>query len=190
MTLDGDRYFYVNTLQVREGAVAYDDRMGAAGRQAWFGCSCCPTNLMRTLASWHHYLATTSDAGLQVHQYGSAAIEHGERRLRMTSDYPWHGDIELVLERSDAQEWELALRVPAWAEGATLEVAGESVAAEPGRYARVTRVWQQGDIVLLRLPMAPRATRGHHRVDAVRGSVAIERGPLVYAIEHVDQPAG
>ena len=189
VTLDGDRYFYVNTLQVREGAVADDDRMGAAGRQPWFGCSCCPTNLMRTLASWHHYLATTSEAGLQVHQYGSATIEHAARRLRMTSDYPWHGDIEIVVESSDAQAWELALRVPTWAEGATLEVAGDRVAVGPG-YARVGRVWQPGDVVRLHLPMTPRATRGHHRVDAVRGSVGIERGPLVYAIEHLDQPDG
>ena len=190
VTLDGDRYFYVNTLQVREGAIAYDDRMGAAGRQEWFGCSCCPTNLMRTLASWHHYVATSTDAGLQIHQYGSATVSGGGLQLRISADYPWRGEIELLVEEDLTDERELSLRVPAWAAGATLEVAGESVPVAPGEYARVHRSWRAGEIVRLVLPMSPRTTRGHHRVDAVRGSVAIERGPLVYAIEHVDQRDG
>lgn len=189
VTLDGDRYFYVNTLQVREGAVAHDDRMGAAGRQEWFGCSCCPTNLMRTLASWHHYVATGDDAGLQVHQYGSARLVGGGLTVAMSSDYPWHGVVELVVEDAPSDVRELSLRIPGWARGATLEVAGERVDAEPGGYARLARRWTAGDVVTLVLPMAPRTVRGHHRVDAVRGSVAIERGPLVYAVEHLDQPA-
>ena len=191
VTLDGNRYFYVNTLQVREGAVPYDDRMGAAGRQEWFGCSCCPTNLMRTLASWHHYLATRDANGIQVHQYGAATLAHERARLRMTSDYPWRGEIELVVEEVvDARPWALQLRIPSWAAGARLDVNGDGVATVPGTYARIERTWQPGDTIRLVLPMAPRATTGHHRVDAVRGSVAIERGPLVYAIEHVDQPEG
>ncbi|CAM3629479.1 glycoside hydrolase family 127 protein [Occultella aeris] len=190
VTLAGDRYFYVNTLQVREGAIPYDDRMGAAGRQEWFGCSCCPTNLMRTLASWHHYMATATDAGLQVHQYGSATVCGGGLQLSMASDYPWRGDIEFIVDDAPDGERELSLRVPGWAAGATLEVVGDPVPIVPGEYARVRRSWRTGDVVRLVLPMTPRTTRGHHRVDAVRGSVTIERGPLVYAIEHVDQGAG
>ncbi len=190
VTLDGDRYFYVNTLQVREGAIAYDDRMGAAGRQEWFGCSCCPTNLMRTLASWHHYLATATDTGLQVHQYGSATIAGPDLELTITTDYPWHGEVEIEVTTAPAQERQISLRVPAWAEGATLEIDGVERPAAHGRYAVESRVWRAGDRMRLRLPMAPRLTRGHHRVDAVRGSVAIERGPLVYALEHLDQAEG
>lgn len=187
VTLDGNRYFYVNTLQVREGAIAYDDRMGAAGRQEWFGCSCCPTNLMRTLASWHHYIATRSDAGLQVHQYASAQVSGGGLDVRMRADYPWHGEVEISIEAAPQDVRELSLRIPAWARSATLEIEGEAVAVEPGSYARVSRVWRAGDVVRLLLPMPARLTRGHHRVDAVRGAAAIERGPLVYAIEHLDQ---
>ncbi|TDE94335.1 glycoside hydrolase family 127 protein [Occultella glacieicola] len=190
VTLDGDRYFYVNTLQVREGAIPYDDRMGAAGRQEWFGCSCCPTNLMRTLASWHHYVATSTESGLQIHQYGTATVRGGGLQVRMVSDYPWRGDLEFIVDDAPGAEVELSLRVPGWAAGATLEVVGDPVPVAPGEYARVRRTWRAGDVVRLVLPMAPRATQGHHRVDAVRGSVAIERGPLVYAIEHVDQDAG
>jgi len=187
VTLDGDRYFYVNTLQVRQGAIAYDDRMGAAGRQEWFGCSCCPTNLMRTLASWHHYVATSSEHGLQLHQYGTAHVTGGGLSVQVTTQYPWQGEIEVVVGAAPDGPRELALRIPAWAHEAILHVEGEPVAVVAGEYARLMRTWRPGDVVRLVLPMAARLTRGHHRVDAVRGAVAIERGPLVYAIEHLDQ---
>ncbi|MFB2596319.1 glycoside hydrolase family 127 protein [Herbiconiux sp. P17] len=214
VSLDGDEYFYVNSLQVREGAVAHDSRMPASGRHAWFGTSCCPTNLMRTIATVHQYLATTSEAGVQVHQFASADIRTPQALLRMRTGYPWDGDVVVEIgDDASADRWELAIRVPAWAEGATLEVeaAATSTAAAvaeavgdassvtddgtgiravaPG-YARVERVWAAGDRITLRLPMEPRIVTGHHRVDAVRGAVAIERGPLVYAIEQIDQAEG
>ncbi|MFC0674588.1 glycoside hydrolase family 127 protein [Brachybacterium hainanense] len=192
---DGDRYFYVNPLQVREGAVAYDDRMGAAGRQRWFGCSCCPTNLMRTVATIHHLAVTARGEDLQIHQYADGEIEAGGLRLRMRSHYPWDGAIRLEVLAADDREREISLRIPGWAGGAGLRVipAGgdtEEHPTEPGSYAGIRRGWRAGDRIELDLPMAPRLVRGHRRVDAVRGSLAIERGPLVYALEHVDQPEG
>lgn len=186
VSLDGDKYFYVNPLQVREGAIPYDNRMGASGRHEWFGCSCCPTNLMRTLAVIHHYAATATGDGVQLHQFASADIQAGPVTLRVRTGYPWDGDVVIEIVATPASDWELAVRIPGWASGATLD----SAEVEAGGYARIRRVWQAGEVVTLRLPMAPRAVRGHHRVDAVRGSVAIERGPLVYAIEQVDQDTG
>jgi DUF1680 family protein len=142
---------------------------------------------MRTLASWHHYLATSSEHGLQLHQYGAAQVTGGGLSVRVRTEYPWQGEIEVVVESAPDASREMALRIPGWAREATLHVEGEPVAVVAGEYARITRTWRPGDVVRLVLPMAPRLTRGHHRVDAVRGAVAIERGPLVYAIEHLDQ---
>jgi DUF1680 family protein len=190
VSLDGNKYFYVNALQVREGAIPYDSRMPARGRQEWFGCSCCPTNLMRTIAAIHHYVATATDEGVQLHQFAPGEVRAGGVALRIRTGYPWDGDVTIEVGESPEPEWELAVRVPSWADGAVLEVGGSPVRTEAGGYARIRRAWRPGDVVALRLPMAPRAVRGHHRVDAVRGSVAIERGPLVYAIEQVDQAAG
>jgi DUF1680 family protein len=108
----------------------------------------------------------------------------------MRSGYPWDGDIAVEVAETGAEPWELSVRVPGWARGAVLKVNGESVAAKPGDYAKIKRAWKAGDTVTLSLPMTARQVRGHHRVDAVRGAVAIERGPLVYAIEQVDQQPG
>ncbi|MCC7360354.1 MAG: glycoside hydrolase family 127 protein [Anaerolineales bacterium] len=180
--LDGRSYFYVNPLQSR----------GGYARSAWYATACCPPNVMRTLASVEHFLATTSAAGVQVHQYAAAEITLGPRALRLDTHYPWDGDITLTVTATDAAEWELQLRIPTWAAGATATLNGAPLAAAltPGAYAAVTRAWQVGDVIQLRLPLTPRFTQPHPRIDALRGTLALERGPLVYCLEQGDQPAG
>lgn len=190
VSLDGSKYFYVNALQVRADAVASDSKMPASGRHEWFGCSCCPTNLMRTVSTIHQYVATTSNGGVQIHQFAAADVRSGETLLRMQSGYPWDGDIVLEVVEVGTDQWELAIRIPGWAAGAALEINGDAIFAPAGDYARIERVWRAGDTVRLRLPMDARQVRGHHRVDAVRGAVALERGPLVYAVEQIDQDPG
>ncbi len=189
VSLDGGKYFYVNALQVRAGAVPFDSRMPASGRKAWFGCSCCPTNLMRTVSTVHQYVATGTAGAVEVHQFASADIRSGSTRLKLRTNYPWSGEVTAEVQETAAEAWEFAIRIPGWAEGATLALNGEAIATTAGQYARLTRHWQAGDRLTLQLPMAARQVHGHHRVDAVRGAVAIERGPLVYAIEQVDQAA-
>jgi DUF1680 family protein len=87
-------------------------------------------------------------------------------------------------------EWTLSLRGPGWAEGAGLRVAGKEQAAAAGSYVAIRRAWQPGDTVELVLPMTVRIVEADERIDAVRGCVALERGPLVYAVEQVDLPDG
>ncbi len=137
---------------------------------------------MRTLASLQHYLATRDEAGVQLHHYASGARRG---RCAWRTGYPWDGRVEIEVDRGPAT-WTLGLRVPAWAEGATVD--GEPAPA--GGYARVRRSWRPGDTVTLELPLAPRLTAPHPRIDAVRGCLAIERGPLVYCVEGADAPAG
>ncbi len=190
VSLDGSAYFYANALHLRAGAVATDTRMAAAGRQEWFGCSCCPTNLMRTLASLHGYLASSTDEGVQLHQYASASLRVGEVSLAVQTDYPWSGQVAVTVEDSPSAAWTLQVRIPAWAAGAAVRVGDETFVVEPGTYASVRRTWRAGEKLVLDLPMAPRFTPGHPRVDSARGCVAIERGPLVYAVEQIDQEDG
>ncbi|MFE5342543.1 glycoside hydrolase family 127 protein [Isoptericola sp. NPDC056578] len=189
LSLGGTEYFYVNPLQVRSGAHAEEERNPAAGRRPWFGCACCPPNIMRTLSSLEGYLATFTDDALQVHQYApgtiAAALAGGTLRVRVETQYPYRGRVTLHVEEAPAGAG-LALRIPGWAEGATLD--GAPVAA--GAYATVGRPLAAGDAVVLELPVTPRLTAADPRVDDVRGSVAIERGPLVYALEQVDQEPG
>lgn len=159
-------------------------------RSPWFTTSCCPTNVARLLASLGGYLATVDDGGVQLHQYAagtvSAALPDGAAvRLSVTTRYPEDGVVAVRVEAAD-RPFELSLRVPGWASGATLAARGGAAdAVEPGR---VTITVAAGDEVVLTLPMAPRVTVADPRVDAVRGCVAIERGPVVYCAESVDQP--
>jgi len=169
VALDGSGYSYVNPLQVRDDA-------GAWPRYPWFECACCPPNVMRLLASLHRYLATEDDGGVQVHQYASGRC--GPVRVR--TEYPWDGRVEV--EALEGGRWTLTLRVPSWG---TTRLDGDVVA--PG-YARLERSWRAGERVVLELDMTPRRAAAHHRIDAVRGCQAIERGPFVYCLEGADAP--
>jgi len=144
-----------------------------------------------------HYVATTGNDGLQIHQYIAATIEadlHDERsvKVRLETNYPWEGQVKLVIEETDGSPWELALRIAGWCQEATVQIDNEvsDLSASRGDYARINRVWQPGDVVRLNLLLQPRFTEANPRVDAIRGSLAIERGPLVYCLEAADQPAG
>ena len=193
VSLGGVEYFYVNTLHLRTGAVADETRSPAHGRRPWFTVACCPPNIMRTLASLPGYLATTDDDGLQLHQYatGTVAVPGGDARISVETDYPWDGLIRVRVDSAPDGEWTLSLRVPGWAEGATLRVAGEEQSSPPaGSYASIRRSWLDGETVELSLPMPIRIVEADERIDAVRGCVAMERGPLVFAIEQADLPDG
>lgn len=197
---DGRAFYYANTLHQRDpGAPADPDepsgRASSSLRAPWFEVSCCPPNVARTLASLAGYVATSTAGGVQVHQYADARIAvqlaGGPVRLAMTTAYPADGEVVVRVVEAPAQPWTLTLRVPAWADGATVEVDGpdgtESTAARPG-VVELQRTFAAGTEVRLQLPMRPRITRPDPRIDAVRGSVAIERGPEVLCLESVDVP--
>ncbi|HEV8461873.1 MAG TPA: beta-L-arabinofuranosidase domain-containing protein [Gaiellaceae bacterium] len=181
ISLDGASFFYTNPLQSRTGE----------RRHHWNPVACCPPNIMRLLASLHHYLATVSPEGVQLHQYTSSTIradvpDAGPVELAVETSYPWSGTVTVGVVSSVDAEWTLSLRVPAWARVATVD--GHPV--EPGRYVRLTRRWQEGDRVVLELDVSPRLTAANPRIDAVRGCVALERGPVVYCVEQHDLEGG
>ena len=186
---DGRAFYYANTLHQREpGAVTNPDvassRAQSSLRAAWFDVSCCPTNIARTLASLAAYVASVDDAGIHLHQYAPAAIRtvlsDGTRiSLDVETAYPSDGEINVRVV--EAGEYGMTFRIPGWATGATLE--GETVA--PGSVS-VRRSFAEGEVIQLRLPMNPRFTYPNQQIDAVRGSVAVERGPEVLCVESID----
>ncbi|NYJ32007.1 hypothetical protein HNR17_002780 [Galbitalea soli] len=197
---DGRAFYYTNTLQQREEGVEPDefevtDRALSSLRAPWFWVSCCPTNVARTLASVQLSFATASETGVQLHQYGSYAIDtvlgDGRRvQLDVRSGYPFDGEVTVEVGGETAVEFALTLRVPSWARGAaTLRDRGVPVAVD-GDTVTIERRFTPGETVVLSLPMEPRVTRPHPRIDAVRGQVAIERGPLVLCVESPDLPHG
>ncbi|MEO6711825.1 MAG: beta-L-arabinofuranosidase domain-containing protein [Mycobacteriales bacterium] len=194
-SLDGRKYFYVNPLQTRSKEATGPDHRGSGQREPWYRCACCPPNIMRLVSSLSHYLATVDEGGIQLHQYTSCTVSAGADgpTVRVETDYPREGRVSIVVENSPAGEWTLSLRVPSWSPRMSLAVNGEAVAvatdASTG-YVSLRRGWVAGDAVSVDLDLSPRLLAPHHRVDAVRGCVAIERGPLVYCLEATDLPAG
>ncbi|WP_226899279.1 glycoside hydrolase family 127 protein [Nonomuraea phyllanthi] len=200
ISLDGDRFFYVNALRVRAGANPDDRRAAARGRQDWYGTACCPPNVMRLLSSLDHYLATHDDQGVQLHLYASGTIRAGEALLEVETDYPWDGRVEITVREAPSRPWTLSVRIPAWADGAGVSLQGgaglradpDAVpadgAAVPGAYHRIRRTWRAGDRIILDLGVRPRLTAAVPRLDVARGQVAVERGPLVYCLEQADHP--
>lgn len=204
VSLDGDHYFYVNTLQLRGGSVSDNERDPVNGRLAWFGCACCPPSVLRTLSVLHTYLATADEHGIQLHQYAAAELTtelptaeatggtSGAVRLTIDTNYPHDGSVVVTVHETPENPWTLTLRVPGWCTGATVTVDGAAVDGEyaAGTSAVLERIWHPGTTVVLDLPMPVRLHTSNDRVDATRGSVAFTRGPLVYAFEQVDQAPG
>ena len=190
---DGRGFFYANPLQQREPGTevrpdAVNPRAEGGVRAPWFDVSCCPTNVARTLSSWHTYAATVEQTGdhvlVTISQYaaGDLQITLDDGRivqLRVDTSYPDEGTIGVQV-----------VQVPDSADGATLVGPdAHSGPVAPG-WATVPGRLPSGAVVTLEIPLPPRLTRSDPRVDATRGTVAVERGPLVLCLESVDLPAG
>jgi DUF1680 family protein len=194
---DGRHFFYANPLHQRvPGTVPSDEvesrRAGTSLRAPWFLVACCPNNVARTLASLAAYVASSDEAGVQIHQYAPARVRTtiGQGRsvgLDVATDYPRDGTVTVRVTEADGRPWALSLRVPPWASGAELVEPDGRRTVAPGTVT-VERAFAVGDEVRLTLPVAPRWTAPDPRIDAVRGCVAVECGPLVLCAESVDLP--
>lgn len=199
LSQEGDKHYYTNPLMTD-------------GRQRWewpgHDCACCPSNLVRVIASIGGYVYTCSDDTLHVNMYmpSEADIPMADTVVHLTQEtrYPWQGDIRLTLKPKKSETFSLKLRIPGWAsnrplpgnlyqyldqntEAITLKVNGQPVetAARDG-YVTLSRKWEFGDTVNLYLPMPVRRVITHPNATMNKGLVAIERGPIVYCAEFKD----
>ena len=193
---DGRAFYYTNTLHQRTPGLVPDEdqlihRAESGLRAPWFEVSCCPTNVARTLASVGLYFATASDNGVQLHQYGdyqlSTALAAGAVTLEVSSAYPIGGRISVSIIEAPAREITLRLRVPAWARGSA--TVSEAPTTRGASYIEIRRVFRPGETIGVAFPDGARATYPDPRIDAARGTFAVERGPLVLALESLDLPA-
>ncbi|WP_066588956.1 glycoside hydrolase family 127 protein [Cellulomonas timonensis] len=187
---DGRTFFYSNPLHLRAGH--REEENAPSRRTPWYSCACCPPNIARLAASLHTYVGTCDDDTLYVHLLTAAEIDlpaHlGEGTLRVTTDYPASGSVHIEVDGRLRDGAAIALRVPGWATQWRLAVDAASVEAPDVRdgYA-VTRPGAAGHLsVELELAMPARLVAAHPRVDAVRGTRAVLRGPVVYCVEQAD----
>ncbi|MFB5067770.1 MAG: glycoside hydrolase family 127 protein [Candidatus Wallacebacter cryptica] len=199
ISLDGRRFFYVNPLEVWPEAChnRADQRHVKVTRQPWFGCACCPPNIARLLASLGSYIYTkTNEREIYTNLYigGTAEIELGDQIILITqnSELPWNGKVKLTLRVAKPEQFTLALRIPGWCSAPKIAVNGEAVnlntISDKG-YAKITRVWVDGDTVDLDFPMETVLITANPKVRANSGKKAVMRGPLVYCLEEVDNGA-
>ena len=206
VSVSGDRFFYPNPLSYDGKAKNNHEH---AGRAPWFGCACCPPNLMRTLAALSGYFYAVRGDALYVNFYaqseGEAKIAGTTVKLVQTTDYPWSGGVKLTVSPAAPAKFTVKVRIPGWAQGHPVpsdlytyvspeapawrvQVAGAAVNASVDHgYVSITREWKSGDVVELDFPLRVHQVLGNEKIAATRGQVAFERGPLVYCVEEIDQ---
>jgi uncharacterized protein len=189
MSLNGTLYCYRNPL-------AFDPSNGDKIRNEWYDTTCCPPNLERTLASLPGYFYSTSSDGVYVHLYDNSQLnwhlENGSGlKITQKTNYPWDGAIEIAVAPAEPAEFTLFLRIPGWTDAAKVAVNGKPIAgAAAGQYLPVRRRWAAGDAVTLQFNMAPQVLEANAQVTENNGRVAVQRGPLVYCMEQIDQGDG
>jgi DUF1680 family protein len=189
MSLDGTMYCYRNPL-------GFDPSGGDQIRNAWYDTTCCPPNLERTFASLPGYFYSTSKDGLYLHLYDNSQLDWhlqdglGLKVLQKTN-YPWDGAADITVTPARPTEFTFYLRVPGWSRGTQVSVNGKAISgATPGQYLALRRRWTPGDHINVKFEMTPQVIEANPRVVDDYGRVAVQRGPLVYCLEQLDQPKG
>lgn len=198
LSLKGDRFFYGNPLASR----------GGYSRSEWFGTACCPSNISRLVASFGNYIYAKSEKTLWINLFvaSNTTITDGKNKINVEqrTDYPWDGKVIIAVSPEKATKYSVRVRIPGWARnqpvpGDTyryLEVGQEQVGLKVNNqnfpfeiengYAVITKTWKKGDQITLDLPMSVKKVVANERVVANRDRVAVERGPLLYCVEHPD----
>jgi len=208
VSLHGDGFFYPNPLE----------SMGQHQRQPWFGCACCPSNICRFIPSLPGYVYAVRGDDVYVNLFlsNTATLQVKGRQLVLSQQtgYPWDGDIAISIDKNSVGLFSLKIRIPGWlkqqplpsdiytytdGQKPTYTVAINGIPLEtkdyspssltPDGYLTITRRWKKGDRIELHLDMQPRTLQAHRRVEADRGRIAVERGPLVYCAEQPDNSA-
>lgn len=198
VSLDGGGFFYPNPLE----------SIGQHQRQPWFGCACCPSNICRFIPSLPGYIYAVKGNDLYVNLFMSnnSDVTVGGKKvsLKQTTSYPWDGDVKVDVTKAANQKFNLKIRIPGWVKNQvvpgdlytysdgkrlnySVKVNGQEVKSElKDGYFGIDRTWKKGDRVEIHFDMEPRTVKANSKVEADRGRVAVERGPIVYCAEWPD----
>ena len=199
VSLEGDAFFYPNPLEVRKER-KYQ-------RQAWFGCACCPSNISRFIPSLPGYVYAVKDNDVYVNLFmgntSTLQVNGKPVTLKQETAYPYSGEVKLVIEEAN-QPFTMKVRIPGWARNEAMpsnlyafadglqsqysvKINGEVIKAELQQgYCSISRDWKTGDVVELSLDLQPRLVKANNQVEADRGRVAVQCGPIVYCAESPD----
>ena len=198
VSLDGGGFFYPNPLE----------SIGQHQRQPWFGCACCPSNICRFIPSLPGYIYAVKDRDVYVNLFMSntADLDVAGKKLVLSQStrYPWNGDVNIKVDKNNAGKFTMKIRIPGWVRnqvvpsdlytysdgkrlGYTVTLNGTPLTGElKDGYFCIDRQWKKGDQVDVHFDMEPRTVKANNKVEADRGRVAVERGPIVYCAEWPD----
>lgn len=195
ISLDGEKYFYVNPLEVWPAATKkrYDLRHVEYTRQQWFGCACCPPNIARLIASIGQYVYFHNNKEIYLSLYTDSdakfAINDRNVFIKQKTNYPWDENVTMIINTEESLEFSLGLRIPGWCNQAGLKINDQEInltdITEKG-YAIINRKWNNGDQLVLHLPMSVERIKSHPQLRSNVGKVTIQRGPVVYCLEEID----
>jgi DUF1680 family protein len=196
---EGSHFFYSNPLASYPHVNPYEHWSGIQTerhyrRSEWFACPCCPPNLARIVANIgaHFYSATPTTLYVHLYNANHARFTLGGRAVEIEqhTHYPWDGDIHLKVHTDQPAQFELALRIPEWCRDFRITVNGADVSDSPRQgYVRLARMWSNGDEVTLSLQMPVERIAAHPDIRQDAGRIALQRGPVVYCLEEVDNGA-
>ena len=199
VSLEGDAFFYPNPLKV--------SKERKYQRQAWFGCACCPSNISRFIPSLPGYVYAVKDNDVYVNLFmgntSTLQVNGQPVTLKQETAYPYSGNVKLTVEQA-ALPFTLKVRIPGWTRNEAMpsdlytfadqkqstwsvKVNGEEVKADLQQgYCSISRDWKAGDVVDLVFDLQPRLVKANDQVEADRGLVAVQCGPIVYCAESPD----
>jgi DUF1680 family protein len=199
VSFEGDQFFYANPLTAYPHVNPHEPLKGIHEaphyrREEWFFCPCCPPNLARVVASIGGYFYSTTPDRLYVHLYNpnTARFELGGQavEIEQQTEYPWDGTVQIAVRTENPAQFALALCVPGWCRSYTLVVNDEPQTLSPTNgYLLIERIWHEGDTVTLVLDMPVERMIAHPDIREDAGRIALQRGPVVYCLEEVDNGA-
>ena len=195
MSLDGKTYCYRNPLAFDPAREARDQNTDSGRiRNAWYDTTCCPPNLERTFASLSGYFYSTSADGVYVHLYDNSEMnwhlhDGTGLKVKQSTNYPWNGDVKITVSPAAPIEFVMYIRIPGWSRKTSVKVNGKEIAgARAGEYLAIRRRWAESDTIDLNFDMTTHLLKANPAVTEDRGRVAFQRGPIVFCMEHLDQP--
>ena len=198
VSLSGERFFYQNPL---ESAGKYE-------RSSWFEVACCPANVARFLPTLPGYVYATGGDSLYINLFaaGSAKVELAGRSVELIQEtkYPWEGAVKVLVNARPGGEFTIRLRIPGWTQNKPvptglyrfLDRSEQPVRLWVNRkpvhfklengYVSLRRKWRSNNLIELILPMPNRRVVAHDLVKEDAGKVVLQRGPIVFCAEGVD----
>jgi len=203
--MDGKSFFYTNAMQIKNSFQHPDME---ATRSGWFPCSCCSTNVVRLIPSVPGYVYAQKDNDVYVNLFinGNTTLNVNNKQVQIVqqNNYPWDGDLKFNITPKAATTFNLLVRIPGWARNEAnpsdlyqfanasdkkVEIKINGQPAEytmQNGYAVLNKTWKKGDVVEVNLPMEVRRVVANENVKDDIGKVALQRGPVIYCAEWVD----